>query len=89
MVVGKGRLLTDGLNRQCPKSKFLSVTHSLMSVYSEANGTPNRTSEVIRQGFGTELKVFRAGLTDALRRCVPPPIEKRATNPKLNSHEAF
>jgi len=37
MFVGKGRLLTDGLNRQRPKGKFLSVTNSLMSVYSEAD----------------------------------------------------
>jgi len=41
MVVGKRRLLTDGLNRAASKKQIPSVTNSLMSVYSEANGTPN------------------------------------------------
>jgi hypothetical protein len=41
MVVGKGRLLTDGLNRAASKKQIPISNYSLMSVYSEANGTPN------------------------------------------------
>src|SRR2546421_8578397 len=65
MVVGKGRLLTDGLNRQRPKSKFLSVTHSLMSVYSEANRTPNHALQ-------RTAAVCHAGCLRS-RRASPPP----------------
>ena len=55
MVVGKRRLLTDGLNRSASKSKFLSVTNSVMCVYSETL-------------MNTSLPLGRQGSLDVRRR---------------------
>src|SRR5260370_41377203 len=80
MVVGKGRLLTDGLNRAASKKQIPisnSLTHERLF---RANGTPNRALQ-------RTAPVCHAGCLRS-RRASPPPSLSLGSLDDERSHRA-